>query len=181
MKELFTVQELAEYLKMNPSILRGKARKGEIPAIKVGRQFRFDKEQIETWLSRNTVSKRLQILVVDDDPAIGRLFTQSIERLGHKVTMSTNGVEALDFVTRKRFDLIFLDLLMPGIDGSELFVRIREIDQYVTMAIMTNEVDTDRLKKAIKEGPVSLMHKPLDGDDVLEALSTFTRSVEVKN
>jgi excisionase family DNA binding protein len=180
LKELFTVQELAEYLKMNPKILQGKARKGEIPAMKLGRQFRFDKEQIDTWLSHKMVVRPLQILVVDDDPAIGRLFSQSLEGLGHKVTTSTNAVEALEFVTRKRFDLIFLDLLMPGIDGSELFVRIREIDKPVTMTIITDEVDVSRLKKAMKKGPVLIMHKPLDGDDVLKALSSFTRCVEAK-
>jgi excisionase family DNA binding protein len=177
LKEIFTVQELAEYLKMNPTILRSKASKGEIPAFKLGRQFRFDKEQIEAWLSHQTVAKPLHILVVDDDPAIGRLFTQSLERLGHKVTTSTNGVEALEFVARKRFDLILLDLLMPGIDGSELFVRIREIDKYVTMSIMTDEVDTNRLKKAMKKGPVLIMHKPLDDEDILESLNSYTRSI----
>lgn len=176
MKEIFTVQELAEYLKMNPRTLQRKANKGEIPAIKLDRQYRFDKEQIDTWLSHRTVVKSLNILVVDDDPAIGRLFTQSLGGNGHKLTTSTNGVEALEFVTRKRFDLIFLDLLMPGIDGSELFVRIREIDKYVTVAIMTDEVDTNRLKRAMKKGPVLIMHKPLDRDDVLEDLRSFTRS-----
>jgi len=180
LKEIFTVQELAEYLKMNPRTLRSKAGKGEIPTIRIGRQFRFDKEQIDTWLSHNVIAKPLHILVVDDDPAIGRLFTQSLEGSGHKILASTNGVEALDFVTRKRFDLIFLDLLMPGIDGSELFVRIRDIDKHVTMAIMTDEVDTNRLKRAMKKGPVLIMHKPIDGDDVLEALNGFARSVEAR-
>ncbi len=178
MKEIFTVQELAEYLKMNPRTLQRKARKGEIPAIKLDHQYRFDKEQIDRWLSHREVAKPLHILVVDDDPAIGRLFTQNLERFGHKVTTSMNGVEALGFVTRKRFDLIFLDLLMPGIDGSELFVRIRDIDKHVTMTIITDEVDINLLKRAMKKGPILLMHKPLDGDDVLEALNGFARSVE---
>jgi excisionase family DNA binding protein len=180
LKEILNVQELADYLKMNPRTLQRKASKGEIPAIRLDRQYRFDKEQIDTWLSHKAVAKPLNILVVDDDPAIGRLFTQRLERFGHNIITSTNGVEALEFVNRKRFDLIFLDLLMPVIDGAELFVRIREIDKQVTMSIITDEVDTNLLKRAMKKGPVLIMHKPLDGDDVLEALNGFARSVEVK-
>ena len=69
---------------------------------------------------------------------------------------------------------------MPGIDGSELFIRVRDIDKHVTMAIMTDEVDTNRLKRAMKKGPVLIMHKPIDRDDVLEALNGFAQSTEAK-
>ena len=181
MKDIFTVQELAEYLKMHPKTLQRKAKKGDIPAIKINRQYRFDKEQIDRWLSQRAVVRPLHILIVDDDPAIGLLFKQNLEKLGHKVTVSTNGIEAMELLDRKRFELIFLDLIMPVIDGSELLFRIRDIDKHVTITIMTDEVDTDRLKKAMKEGPILLMHKPLDDDDVLEALRKFNLSLDTKS
>ena len=181
MKKIFTVQELSEYLTMNPRTLQRKASKGEIPTIKLGRQYRFDKEKIDRWLTHKEVAKPLQILVVDDDPAVGRLFTQSLEALGHSVTLSAKSIEAFDFITRKLFDLVFVNLLMPGIDGSELFARIRDTDKNVTIVIMTGEIDTDRLKRAMKKGPVLLMHKPLDGDDVVEALNNFVRRQEVNS
>jgi len=180
LKELFTVQELAEYLKMNPTILRSKASKGEIPSMKLGRQFRFDKEQIDRWLSHKAVTRSLHILIVDDDPIIRQLFTQSLEGLGYKLTTSANGVEALEFVTRKRFDLIFLDLLMPGIDGAELFGRIRQIDKQIPVVIITGYPDSEVMKRAIAYGPFMVMDKPFTVDDILDAISSFTRSVEAK-
>jgi len=121
------------------------------------------------------VKKSLRILVVVGDPAMGKLFTKSLKGLRHKVTTAANGVEALKLVTRKRFDLIFLDFMMPDIDGSELFVRLRELDKYVTMIIITNEIDTSRLKIAMQQGPILLMHIPVNRDDVIEALRRFQR------
>jgi len=180
LKEILTVQELAEYLKMNPRTLRSKARKGEIPSIKLGRQFRFDKEQIERWLSRKTVTGSLNILIVDDDPIIRQLFMQSLEEFGHKITTSANGVEALEFVTRRRFDLIFLDLLMPDIDGAEIFGRIRQIDKQIPVVIITGYPDSEVMKRATVHGPFIVMGKPFTADDILDALSSFIRSVETK-
>ena len=180
MKEILTVQELAEYLKMNPKTLQRKAREGEIPAFKLGRQFRFDKEQIDRWLSHKAVTKSLNILLVDDDSIIRDLFTQSLEGLGHNITTSANGVEALEFVTKRRFDLIFLDLLMPGIDGAELFGRIRLIDKQVPVIIITGYPDSEVMKRAIEHGSFTVMNKPFTGDDILDALSSFIRSVETK-
>ena len=123
------------------------------------------------------VKKSLRILVVVGDPAMEQLFTKSLKGLRHKVTTAANGVEAVKLVTSKRFDLIFLDFQMPDIDGSELFVRLRELDKYVTMAIITNEIDTSRLKIAMQQGPILLMHIPVNRDDVIEALRRFQRGM----
>lgn len=50
MSELMTLEQTAEYLHLHPVTLRNKARKGELPAIKLGRQWRFVREQLEAWL-----------------------------------------------------------------------------------------------------------------------------------
>ena len=53
MKELLTTQELAKYLKLRPETVLRKSRKGELPAVKIGRQYRFDVDQINNWLLQN--------------------------------------------------------------------------------------------------------------------------------
>ncbi len=62
MEKLMTVDEVAEYLRLNREVVLRKARKGEIPAVKVGsRSYRFYKEQIDEWLrSRSTVRKETE-------------------------------------------------------------------------------------------------------------------------
>ena len=180
MEEIFNVHELAEYLKMNPRTLQRKARKGEIPTIKIGRQYRFDKEQIQTWLSQQTIRKPLNILVVDDEPLIGQLFKESLNKPGYRITTTLSSIETLELINTTHFDLIFLDLFMPDPDGAELFRRIRQKDKDVPIVIITGYPDSDLMGKAMEYGPFLVMKKPFTGDDILEALNSYTRSVETK-
>jgi excisionase family DNA binding protein len=181
MQELLTPQELARYLKLNHTTVIRKANKGEIPAIKIGKQFRFDKNQIDKWLLQQTVGRQAHILVVDDEPVIGQLFRDSLEKNGCHVTTMVSSLEALELVARQPFDLIFLDLAMPDLDGSELFRRIRHIDKQVPIAIITGYPDSELLKKAKEHGPFMIMIKPFTDNEILQAVHTFSQQLVVNN
>ena len=177
MDQLLTPQELAKYLKLNPTTVIRKAHKGEIPAIKIGRQFRFNKDQIDRWLLQKTVGRRAQILVIDDEPLVGKLFRDSLqEKNGYHVRTALSSPEALELIASQNFDLIFLDLVMPQLDGSELFRRIRKIDKQVPIAIITGYPDSNLLKKAKEHGPFMIMIKPFTSEDILQAVRSFIRS-----
>jgi excisionase family DNA binding protein len=176
MNALLTPQELADMLQLNSATITRKAKKGEIPAIKIGKQFRFDKDQIDKWLFRQTVGRPAHILVVDDEPVICQLFRDSLEKNGYKVTTTLSSPEASELVVKQHFDLIFLDLVMPEIDGSELFHRIRKIDKQVPIAIITGYPDSELLIKAKKQGPFIIMIKPFTDDEILQAVYTFSGS-----
>jgi excisionase family DNA binding protein len=175
MEQLLTPQELAKYLKLNHTTIIRKAHKGEIPAIKIGKQFRFDRNQIDKWLMQQTIGRHAQILVVDDEINICQLFKDSLERNGCQVTAMSSSLEALEIISRQHFDLIFLDLAMPELDGSELFRRIRKIDKQVPISIITGYPDSDLLKKAKEHGPFMIMIKPFTSDDILQAVNTFSQ------
>ena len=181
MQELLTPQELATYLKLNHTTVIRKANKGEIPAIRIGKQFRFDKNQIDKWLFQQTVGRSAHILVVDDEPFIGQLFRDSLEKNSCHVTTITSSLEALQVVTRQHFDLIFLDLAMPELDGSELFRRIRQIDKQVPIAIITGYPDSDLLNKAKEHGPFMIMIKPFAENEILQAVHTFSQQPASNN
>lgn len=177
MDELLTPQELAKYLKLNPTTVIRKAHKGEIPAIRIGRRFRFNREQIDRWLLQKTMGRPAQILVIDDEPIIAQLFRDSLpEKNGYQLTTALSSREALDVVAKQRFDLIFLDLVMPEIAGSELFRRIRRIDKQVPVAIITGYPDSELLKTATKHGPFTIMIKPFTGDDIRQAVHSLTQN-----
>jgi excisionase family DNA binding protein len=175
MNALLTPQELAEMLQLNSATVTRKAKKGEIPAIKIGKQFRFDRDQIDKWLLQHTVGRPTYILVVDDEPVVGQLFRDSLDKNGCRVTTVSSSPEALELVARQRFDLIFLDLVMPEIDGSELFHRIRETDKQVPIAIITGYPNSELLIKAKEQGPFIIMIKPFTDSDILQAVHTFSR------
>jgi FixJ family two-component response regulator len=69
---------------------------------------------------------------------------------------------------------------MPGIDGAELFGRIRQIDKQIPVVIITGYPDSEVMKRAIAYGPFMVMDKPFTVDDILDAISSFTRNVEAK-
>jgi DNA-binding NtrC family response regulator len=97
-------------------------------------------------------------------------------REGHRVAIALSGVEALGLVEKDRFDLIFLDLVMPGLDGSEVFKRIRKIDEHVPVAIITGHPDSELLAKAMEQGPFIVMKKPLDIYEIRKTVYSLTNS-----
>lgn len=84
MIELLTTKEIAQYLRLRPETVLRKVRQGEIPAMKVGGRFRFDREQIDAWLRYNSTSRRSGV-VNDDDEATKRLFQETLQDSGYHV------------------------------------------------------------------------------------------------
>ncbi len=179
MNTLFSAIQLAEYLNLKPVTIRRKAKKGEIPSIKVGNRIRFDKQQIDRWLLQRSNGRPVHILVVDDEPLVGELFKESLDENIYQVMTTLSSLEALELVSNKHFDIIFLDLLMPELDGAELFQRIRQTDNRVPIAIITGYPDSDLMKRAMEYGPFTVMKKPFNSEDILDALCSFNQGIAV--
>ena len=173
MDKLLSSREIGEYLNLKQVTVRRKAAKGEIPATKIGHHFRFDKREIDAWLFQNRPGRLLHILVIDDEPIIGRLFIDSLERGNCRVTVTLSSVEALELIGGRRFDLIFLDLVMPHLDGVEVFKRIREAGQNAPVAIITGYPDSDLMNEALGYGPLTVMKKPFSASDIVAVVNSF--------
>jgi excisionase family DNA binding protein len=177
--ELLTTKEVASYLKLRPeTVLRG-VKKGEIPAIKVGGHFRFDKKQIDEWLHTHSTSKK-RILVIDDDKPIRKLFEETLEKNNYHVLTTDNGSKALKLARSWNFDLIFLDLKMPNMDGVETFRKIRRIDKSVPVVIVTGYTTGNLLQKALKQSPFGVMKKPFGAKDILRSTENFLSGRKIK-
>jgi excisionase family DNA binding protein len=173
MDELLTSQELANYLKLNQATIIRKAQKGEIPAIRIGKQLRFNKSSIDRWLREKTTGRQSRVLVIDDDPIILNLFANGLKGNGFYIATTTDADEALELIAKEHFDIIFMDLIMPEINGSELFPRIREIDELVPIAIITGYPDSELMNKVMKQGPLLVLKKPFSIDDIIKTLHSF--------
>ncbi len=109
----------------------------------------------------------LRILAVDDVPANLELLQIALARGGHSVTLAGNGQEALDCCARQRFDLVLMDLQMPGIDGIEAARRIRQREQaqglprLPIIALSASVLEEDQ-GMALAAGMDGFAHKPLD-------------------
>jgi CRP/FNR family transcriptional regulator len=102
------------------------------------------------------------ILIVDDDPDILKLLYLTLQKRGYYVVTVGRGIDAIKEVEKNKFNIILLDLKMPGLDGMDTYRRIRLLDSEVTVIIMTGYHDEDVLRQALKEGVFSVALKPLD-------------------
>jgi len=113
----------------------------------------------------------MQVLLVEDQKINQMLARTLIERAGHSVTLAENGQEALDAVTHHGFDVIFMDMQMPVMDGLEATRRIRESERtslrarHFIIAMTANAMATDRV--ACQEaGMDSFLSKPFKADEL---------------
>ena len=114
--------------------------------------------------------KRLHILVVDDDEdnacSLGELF----EMEGHQVTVAFSGEEAIAAYVNTDFDLAFMDVMMPGLNGVESFMNIRKLRPEAKVFMMTGFSVEQLLQQAMELGAMGVLTKPIDIDKLLRSV-----------
>ena len=175
MDTLMTIKEAARYLRLNYMTVYKLARKGSIPASKVGGNWRFNKERLDDWLMRQTRSGRGSVLVVDDDVRIGDLLRDIISEQGYRVVTAESGEAAIEEVSKQHFDLVFLDLVLPGLSGVDILQAIKDKDKNAIVVIITGYGDDPIALEAMSLGPLLLIRKPFRRSDIMEVLNMVVR------
>jgi two-component system, NtrC family, nitrogen regulation response regulator NtrX len=113
--------------------------------------------------------KNPRILIVDDEPGIRQSLSGILEDEGFLVESVQNGEECLDVLARSIFDLVFLDIWLPGIDGLETLNRIQSIPQSdrPVVVVISGHGTIETAVKATKLGAYDFLEKPLSIDRVL--------------
>ncbi len=126
----------------------------------------------------------ISILVVDDEEIVRESLSAWFEEDGYTVDKAANAVEALNKLNIRRWDIYFIDIKMPGIDGLELMHRIQEIDKEALIIIITAYASVDTAVQALKNGAYDYVTKPFDPDHlsllVRNAVRQFELSIENK-
>jgi len=175
MDELMNVKEAATYLRVNYMTVYKMVQKRRIPATKVGGNWRFKKEILDEWLLRNTTMGKGTILVVDDDQEVRDVLKEMAEKQGYNVYTSASGEQALTEIGRQHFDLIFLDLRLPGISGVNLLESVKEKARDTVVVIVTALADDSMAMKAMASGPLLLVRKPFKEKDIIEVLNIIMK------
>ena len=123
--------------------------------------------------------KDRKLLVVEDDLVNQAIMTGMLEKLGYKVDITANGIEALNNLKQKSYDLIFMDCLMPQMDGFETTRIIRELESKqesinpVPIVAITAKAMKDDRQKCLDVGMNEFITKPILMNDLKEALHKF--------
>lgn len=111
--------------------------------------------------------ERTLILVVDDQFADRERLKGILEDKGYRVATARDGAEAIEMVKSRHYDIIFLDVRLPGMDGVETFEQVKKIDPEATVIMMTGYTEEDLVKRALSEGAYTCIYKPFDMEKVI--------------
>jgi CheY-like chemotaxis protein len=102
-----------------------------------------------------------KVLVVDDDPVVGKSFNRVLSQKGYVVITAENAQEALNKLQEAKYDVVFTDIRMPGMDGLELAERVKATHPWTPVVIVTGYGTTANEERAKAAGVSAFLHKPL--------------------
>ena len=183
-----TTEEVLEYLQVNLRTVYRLIKAGKIPAVRVGRQWRFRKRDIDAWLDSQRSRgagvpstpaaaparqghDRPRVLVVDDEASIRELLSKTLALAEYDVDTSPDGPAALDRLRAASdpYDLLIADLKMPGMDGLTLIRQVRRISAELPIIIITGFSTESSAIEAVNLGVAGYLTKPFRVPQVLAA------------
>jgi excisionase family DNA binding protein len=174
-----TTEEVLDYLQVNLRTVYRLIKAGKIPAVRVGRQWRFRKRDIDAWLdsSRQTgrgdgkdrPGDRPRILVVDDEQAVRDLLAKTLTMADYDVDSAPDGASAIDRLRAVEYDLLITDLKMPGMDGLSVIREARRTAPDLPVIIITGYSTEASAIEAINLGVAGYLTKPFRLPRILAA------------
>jgi excisionase family DNA binding protein len=192
MEETFlTTEEVLEYLQVNLRTVYRLIKAGKIPAVRVGRQWRFRKRDIDAWLDSQrprggakagmaaptpvpssaprAAAERPRVLVVDDESSIRDLLAKTLSLSDYDVDTAPDGRAALERLRLYVYDLLIVDLKMPGIDGLTVIREAKRLNTDIPVIVITGFSTESAAIEALNLGVTSYLTKPFRVPQVLAA------------
>ena len=124
------------------------------------------------------MSDGAKILIVEDDPTIGRFVELELAHAGHEVTRCTDGECALDIVNELSPDLILLDIMLPGADGVEVAKTIRARGMNMPILMLTARSETQDVVRGFDAGADDYLRKPFEIPELLSRVRALLKRTE---
>src|SRR5437763_1694297 len=182
-----TTEEVLEYLQVNLRTVYRLIKAGKIPAVRVGRQWRFRKRDIDAWLDSQRGARsrapsaisstpaprpaggRPRVLVVDDEASIRDLLSKTLALAEYEVDVAPDGRSALDRMRIYAYDLLIADLKMPGMDGLTVIREAKRYKADLPVIIITGFSSESSAIDAVNLGVAGYLTKPFRVPQVLAA------------
>jgi excisionase family DNA binding protein len=185
-ESFLTTEEVLDYLQVNLRTVYRLIKAGKIPAVRVGRQWRFRKRDIDAWLesqrprSARSASPssarpapagagRPRVLVVDDEASIRDLLSKTLALAEYDVDLAPDGRTALERLRILPYDLLITDLKMPGVDGLAVIREARRLKADIPVIIITGFSSESSAIEAVNLGVSGYLTKPFRVPRVLAA------------
>jgi DNA-binding response OmpR family regulator len=117
----------------------------------------------------------MDILLVEDEPQLAEQVGRALTRAGHEVTLRGDGPSAVEEVARNRYDLVVLDVNLPGFDGFEVLSRIRATRTPVRVLMLTARSEVGDRVAGLKAGADDYLTKPFAMEELLARVDVLGR------
>ena len=182
-----TTEEVLEYLQVNLRTVYRLIKAGKIPAVRVGRQWRFRKRDIDAWLDSQRPragdrmsadsgdhvpparTERPRVLVADDEASIRDLLSKTLALAEYDVDTAPDGRNAIERLRLGHYDLLIADLKMPGLDGLSLIREAKRLNADLPVIIITGYSTESSAIEAVNLGVAGYLTKPFRVPQVLAA------------
>ncbi len=114
-----------------------------------------------------------KILIIDDEASLRQTLARILQQAGFEVTSAENGEQGLAFLQQNPFDLIFMDIRMPGLAGLDVLERIRASHPGLPVVLFTAQPDLNSAVEALRRGATDYLLKPLKPDVIIERARTI--------
>ena len=168
-----TTGEVARLLHLSPVTVLLWIRAGKLKAYRVpGGHYRIARAEFRRFLADNQIPVTLdapaprRVLVVDDEAPVREAFGAVLQSKGYEVTLAQDGREAVRILRQERFDLIFLDVLLPQVGGASVLKAIKRRDPEAVVVLITGYPYHDETLAALDYGPAMLLPKPIKIVDI---------------
>ena len=185
-ESFLTTEEVLDYLQVNLRTVYRLIKAGKIPAVRVGRQWRFRKRDIDAWLESQrprtsrpaasaparataTAAGHPRVLVVDDEASIRDLLAKTLALAEYDVDLAPDGRTALERLRIIPYDLLITDLKMPGVDGLAVIREARRLKADIPVIIITGFSTEASAIEAVNLGVSGYLTKPFRVPRVLAA------------
>ncbi|HUC93729.1 MAG TPA: response regulator transcription factor [Paenibacillus sp.] len=117
----------------------------------------------------------VRILVVEDEPTLARLLSYNLTQEGYETTVSDNGAEGLQTALQRPFDLIVLDIMLPGMNGFDVLTKLRQNGIRTPVIILTARNAEEEVVQGLKHGADDYITKPFGVAELLARVSAVLR------
>jgi CheY-like chemotaxis protein len=119
--------------------------------------------------------KNLKILIVDDEKEIVDILRELVEADGHSVSVTYDGQKALEIYQKDKFDVVFADISMPGMDGIDLTQKLLTLDKGAKVVVITGRLGTVEVELALNSGAKAFLKKPFSKKDIEKTIEEILK------
>lgn len=120
--------------------------------------------------------KAISILVADDHEVMRELLQRMLDTLGYSCDLAEDGAGCLKKLKQNGYDLVFLDLVMPGVDGASTLQKVRDEFPNTMIVVVSSQDDDEVISDILSQGAVAYLAKPVQLEHIREVMEKIEQA-----